>query len=275
MIKGDEKMDLISFIVDSDKRKNLLTLLREGSKSLNEIKERLMVTSSGMIPQIRKMEERKLIKKNIHNYELTEIGDIVADYFYNFEILDKIFKNNEEFWNNHKISAIPEKFRVRLHEFGNYELIRSNLIDIFKPDHEDMKNLMNISMMKGISPIMNPDYPQYICDLAEKGVNISLIITEEIMEILKNNYIEELKRCSGLKNICISIYHEKIEFALAVTDHFLSLRLFLKNGDYDNRDKIISFDKSAIGWGEDIFNHYIKRTEKIIISDVLQCENKI
>ena len=263
-----EDKGLINFLVDSEKRKNLQLLLRESSKTLDEIRNSLKVTSSGIIPQIRKMEERRLIAQVNRKYELTEMGDVIADYFCNFEGIEKIFYNNMKFWGEHKISAIPREFRLRLHELGNYEIVRSTPIDIFKPHPEDIRNLANSSLMKGVSPVMHPDYPRYVCDLAEKGMHISMIITDEILEILKKTYMEELKMCSYNKNICLSVCHEKIEIAYIATDSLLSLRLFMKNGNYDFHEKIMSFDKSAIGWGEDLFNYYIKRSEKIVMWDI-------
>lgn len=263
-----EDAGLINFLVNSEKRKNLLFLLREGSRTLDDIREPLKVTSSGIIPQIRKMEERHLIAQVNRKYELTEMGEVVADYFCNFEGIEKIFNSNMKFWDEHKISAIPRELRLRLHELGNYEIIRSTPTDIFKPHHEDMRNLVNASSMKGASSVMHPDYPRHICDLAEKGLNVSIIITEEILEILEKAYMEDLKKFSGLKNICLALCREKIDFAFVVTDLFLSLRLFQKDGNYDFHEKIMSFDKTAIGWGEDLFNYYVKRSEKIVMMDI-------
>jgi len=216
-----EDTDLINFLVNSEKRKNLLLLLRGSSKTLDEIREPLKVTSSGIIPQIRKMEERHLIAQVNRKYELTEIGGVIADYYSNFEGIEKIFNNNIKFWDEHKISAIPGEFRLRLHELGNYETVRSTPTDIFKPHHEDLRNLTNSTLMKGLSPVMHPDYPRHICDMVEKGMHVSIIITDEILEILEKTYMEELKKCSGFKNICLSVCHEKIEFAFVATDRFL------------------------------------------------------
>ena len=42
----------------------------------------------------------------------------------------------------------------------------------------------------------------------------------------------------------------------AVTDLFLSLSLFFKNGTFDPRSDLVGFDSSAIKWGEDLFKHY-------------------
>lgn len=259
---------LMKILIDSEKRKNLLLLLRENSKTLDEIRESLKVTSSGIIPQIRIMEERHLIARTNGKYELTEMGGVISDYFCNFEGIEKIFNKNMKFWDQHKITAIPEEFRLRLHELGNYEIVKSTPTDIFKPHNEDMRNLAKASFMKGLSSVMHPDYPRYICDLAEKGLVVSIIITEEMLNTLKKTYREELRRCSCLDNICLSLYFEKIELTFVATDHFLSLRLFQKNGDYDFHEKIMSFDKSAIRWGIDLFDYYLSHSKKIEMRNI-------
>lgn len=258
---------LMNFLVDSEKRKNLLLLLRGGPKTLDEIRESLKVTSSGIIPQIRKMEERHLTVRLNGKYELTGMGNIIADYFCNFEGIEKIFKSNLKYWDEHRISAIPGEFRMRLHELRNYEIVKSTPPDFFKPHQEDTRNLINASFMKGASSIMYPDYPRFICDLAKKGLDVDLIITDKIFEILKKTYMKELKECSGLKNMRISLCYEKIDLTFLVTDSYISIRLF-RDGGYDFNEKIRSFDKSAIRWGEDLFNYYLKRSEKIGLSDI-------
>jgi predicted transcriptional regulator len=263
-----EDTGLINFLVDSEKRKNLLILLHGSSKTLDEIRRPLNVTSSGIIPQIRKMEERHLIARVKGKYKLTEMGCVIADYFCNFEGIEKIFDKNMKFWDEHKISAIPGEFRMRLHELGNYEIVRSTITDIFKPHHEDMRNMVNARLMKCVTPIMHPDFPGYIYELAEKGMDVSIIITDEILDILMKTYKEELKKFSGLKNIILSVCHEKIEITFVATERFISLRLFLKEGNYDFQEKIISFDQSAVRWGEDLFSYYEKRSRLVRLEDI-------
>ena len=64
--------DLLCTICYSQKRKNLLMLLKDGPKSWEEIKASLHVTSTGMLPQIKILEDEKLICRKGKEYGLTE-----------------------------------------------------------------------------------------------------------------------------------------------------------------------------------------------------------
>lgn len=259
---------LISFLVLSDKRKDLLLLLRRGPKTLQEIRNSLEVTSSGIIPEIRKMEEKQLIYQMNRDYALTEIGEVVAESLFRFEGILRIFSENTKFWSDHNISGIPEEFRLRLHELGNYEIIKSTATDIFRPQNEYMKNLVKAKWMRAISGVLLPEYPEYVLKLAEKGVPVSVIITRELLEIIKEKFKKELKKTKGYENVCIMVCDEKIEVGFAVTDFFVSIRLFLNDGTYDFYKNILSFEKSAVRWGEDMFRYYEKRSKRIRLGDL-------
>ncbi|KCZ73579.1 putative transcriptional regulator [Candidatus Methanoperedens nitroreducens] len=261
--KTEDNGVLLNLLVLSEKRKNLLLLLREGPKTLGEIRESLLVTSSGIIPQIRKMEEKKLIYQKNREYALTEIGKILAEYFYQFKEIMRILGEDWKFWSEHKISGIPEEFHMRLHELGKYEILKSTPIDILKPHREYMKNLLNARWMKGVSSVLYPGYPEYVIDLAQRGIPVSIIVTRELLEKIEEEYSEELEIGLCHDNVSIMVCDERIDVTFAVTDFFLSMRLFLKDGTYDFHQNILSFDISAIRWGEDLFSYYERRSRRI------------
>ncbi len=253
---------LISFLVSSEKREKLLRILSRGPKTLQEIRSSLDVTSSGIIPEIRKMEEKNLIYQINREYALTEMGEVVAESMSRLEDILQTFNMNAKFWNEHNISGIPWEFRLRLNELGNYEIIKSTPNDIFRPHKEYLKNLLNARWMKAVSPVLHPDYPKYIIELADREVPISIIVTGELLEVLKEKYNNEIRRELRHENTKIMVSDETIGMSFSVTDFFLSMRLFLKDGTYDFYQNILSFDKSAIKWGEDLFSCFEKRSKK-------------
>lgn len=254
---------LQDLLVRSERRRDLLLLLHTGFKTLDEIKDSLKVSSAGIIPQIRKMEENQLIYQINRKYQLTEMGEILAEYLINFGKILRIFGENRKFWSEHKISGIPQEFRLRLHELGNCEIIRSTPTEIFKPHEEYIKNLMKAKKIKIVSSVLHPRYPKYVLDLAEKGADVSIIVTGELMDKIKEKYAEDLERGLGYKNVSVMVYEEKIDIAFTVTDFFLSMRLFLKDDTYDFYQNIMSFEESALKWGEELFSYHEKRSKKV------------
>lgn len=268
-MKCNEKSELLlSFLVGSEKRKNLLLFLHEGPKTLQEIRECISVSSAGIIPEIRKMENRQLIYQSSRKYMLTEIGKIISEFLLRFEKILKMFGNDMKFWSEHNISGIPEEFCLRLYELGNYEICRSTPTDIFRPQNEYLRNLSNASWMKGASPVLHPNYPKYIMDLADKGVPVSVILTKDLLEKIKEMFKEELKSYLDKENFKIMVCDENIGIAFSVTDFFLSMRLFLNDDTYDYYQNILSFDKSAIRWGGDMFSYFETRSKKLKLEDI-------
>lgn len=259
---------LISFLVISEKREKLLLLLSGGPKTLSEIRDSLEVTSSGIIPEIRKLEEKMLIYQENREYVITDIGAVVAEFMCQLEWTLRIFSIDSKFWIEHNISGIPIEFRLRLHELGNYEIIRSTPNDIFRPHNEYLKNLLNARWMKAVSPVLHPKYPNYVIDLADRGVPVSIIATRELLGTLKEKYNDEMRKGLEYENTDINVCDENISLSFSVTDFFLSMRLFLKDGNYDFYQNILSFDKSAIRWGEDLFNYYARRSKKVRLEDI-------
>lgn len=259
----DRTNELLDLLTLSAKRRRLLLLLREGPKTLGDINSSLKTISSGMLPQIRKLERANLISQTDKEFSLTETGDLVAKSLSRFLKTLEVIEKHDEFWKNHRISGIPEPFRIRFHELWRCKIVESSPTEIFLPHREFMRNLSRSSRIKGVSPIFHPEYPPTFLGLAKKGAEVSLIVTRPVFEKIKAEHGDALKNFLNQGNTEFMICDEEIGVAFTVTDIFLSLGLFHKNGTYDTHRDLISFEESAIKWGEDLFNYYKKRSEKI------------
>jgi predicted transcriptional regulator len=253
---------LLSLITFSEKRSNILLLLQEESKTLEEIKRHFKVTSPEILPRLKELEKNNLIYQE-DKYALTDVGEVVVKRFGQLVKTLKIFEKDMGFWSTYKINRVPEKFRLRIYEVGNYTVVKSSPTEIFKPHEEYMKNLIKSKWIKGVSPVLHPEYPNVYLALAENGVKISLIVTGNVLERIKKKHRKEFEAFLKYKNVKMTVCKEKIEVAFTVTDSFLSMRLFLKSGEYDFYKNIISYEKSALMWGEDLFSYYEKRSEKV------------
>ncbi len=253
---------LLSLLAFSEKRSGILFMLQEEPKTLKEINDYFKVTSPEIIPQIRKLEKENLIFQQDKKYVLTEVGQIVTTSFAQFFKTLKIFEKDSKFWKEHNI-GIPEEFQMRLYELGDYKFFESTPTEIFKPHDEYIEKVLKSKWVKGVSPALHPEYAKQFLMMAEKGIPISLILTREVLEKIKDKYKEELVTGSEYKNAQVMICNEKISIAFTVTDFFFSMRLFLKDGTYDFYKNIISYEKSALKWGEDLFNYYEKQSEKV------------
>ncbi len=249
--------DLIDTITSSEKRKNLLIFLLDGPKTLDEIRTSLKVTSTGMIPQIRKLEKLKLLKLEGRNYALTDTGIIIVGVLGSFIKTNEIIERYLDYWESHEIKAIPPLLLRRICELGNSQLIECKLSEINEPHRDFLEFISRSRKVMGISPIFKHSYPSLFLQLAQSGAEISLILTGEVFCRIQNEYQDTLKKFLDIETARLYVSNQDIKLACVVTDCYFNMSLFFKNGDYDLQRDIVSVDHSAISWGEELFNHFL------------------
>lgn len=254
---------LLSVLTFSEKREELLFLLLEEPKTLSEIKSYLNVSSPEILPRIKEMETRNLICKDSKHYVLTPIGKVVARFFQPLINTLHVIEENEEFWKKHMVEAIPQQFLERIGELGSCRLVENRLENMYEPHTEFFENISKSEFVMGVAPIFNPAYPSFFLQLAQQKVRVVLILTKNVFEKVKKEHGDNLQKFLNCNNTSLYILDEGIKLAFVVTNKFLSLSLFFKNGTFDTQRDLISFDKPALKWGEELFKYYKNRSEEI------------
>jgi predicted transcriptional regulator len=150
--------DLLGIISASDKRRNLLILLNSGPKSWEEVKTALEVTSTGMLPQIKILEEEHLITRSGKNYALTPMGKAIVAHTVPFIKTVEVFDTHKKFWEEHDLSVLPEEILLNIHTLGNYRILENPDEDIFEVT-PFLNNMAMAKKLKGISHTVHPKFP--------------------------------------------------------------------------------------------------------------------
>ncbi len=254
---------LVSTITFSKKRENLLLLLIDGPKTLEDIRTSLNVTSSGMIPQIRKLEEQNLVRQEGKKYLLTDTGMVIAEMFNSFVKTIDIIEKYKDFWESHDIKAIPPHLLKRVNELGDCHLIETKTSEIYEPHKEWLELISKSKRMMGISPVFHQSYPSFFLQLAQSGTEVSLILTKDVFYRIKNEHVDMLQKFLGIQTAQLYVSNIDIKLASGVTDGFCSISLFFKDGGYDSLRDLVSFDHSAVKWGEELFDHFLMNSTEI------------
>lgn len=256
-------VDLLSVVTSSHKRRKLLLLLQHKPRTLEEIKHTLNVNATGMLPQIRILEKKKLVKQEGRKYALTELGHVVTVHLNPLVKTLEVIEKNEEFWYEHDIKAIPFPMLTKIDELNDFQIIENTVEELYEPHKEFLDNISKSKKVRGISPIVHPIYHNFFLQLAEKGTDISIILTRKAFNKLETEYKDLLVRGLSFNNVYLYIFDDDIKLACVVTDIYFSISLFFKNGVFDSQNDLICFDESAILWGEELFNYYKGRSHKI------------
>lgn len=257
------KLELLGTLFLSDKRKDLLLLLMEETRNIDEIKNILNVTSSAIMTQIKILINQGLIIHEDDLYRLSDIGVVIVKKMNPLLNTLRVFSENKDYWENHNISAIPPHLLERIEELGHCEFVEPELDRMYETPKRIEEKLIRSTQVMEISSYFNPAYSSTYIELIKKGTKVCLIITKPIFERLKNEYSAVLQEYLTRENANIFVCNCPIKVASSVvTDRFIAISLFYKNGIFHNH-AMMSSEETALKWGEDLFLHYMKNSNLI------------
>ncbi len=255
---------LLSLLTFSEKRKDLLLFLLEQPSTLANIRKKFNVSSPEIAPRIREMESANLMYKDplTKMYTLSTTGKIIAKSFKPFLDMVDLIEKNEDFWNDHDLSGIPEHLLERLADLKDCDFYVDRHENIYDSHTTFLESICRSSIIKGVSPVYFPSYPDIFMQLAVKDVPTSLIITNSIYDKVKNEHADKMKAYCDAKSTELHLI-ENAKVAFVVTDFFFSMSLFFKSGNYDPRTDLVCFDRLGIQWGNDLFEYYLSQVKKV------------
>ena len=254
--------DLLSTVISSDKRRNVLLFLQENPKTLDEIKSALDVSATGMLPQLKILENEGLIIHSGRTYSLTTIGKTIVTHLEPFLQTVDVFDSQKKFWREHLLSELPEEILQDIRMLGKYRILETPDEEIFGI-RTFLSNLDGAKELKGLSHTVHPEYPEYFMKLASNGTKLSLFFTPSVYRILLEKYQHLIKDYLDIDTVEAWVTKKDYKFSYAMTDKYFSISIFYANGVFDNKNDIISFDPSARMWGEKIHSYLLTQSEKI------------
>ncbi|AKB80226.1 Transcriptional regulator, ArsR family [Methanosarcina horonobensis HB-1 = JCM 15518] len=258
------ELQLIDTIFFSDKRKNLLLLLKNGPKTIEEIKTELEVSSSPIMAQVRILLKDGLLVQKEDIYELSVKGKLIVPKMEPLLSTFKVFDDNHDYWARHNLRTLPPHLLDRIGELGLCKELVPERTHIFDYPPEIMDPLYRSKIVMEISSFFRPGYPGLYLDLAKRGIKVFLVLERSIYGKLVRDYRKEVEEFINMENTCLFVCDDKIELASSiVTDRFISLSMISKDGRYYNHE-MVSFEKSALEWGKELFNYYRDMSEQIM-----------
>lgn len=264
------KQSLINLIFFSDRRKELLLLLREKPRDIDTIKELLNVDASSIQPNIKKMKDAHLLIEENKVYSLSEIGKIIVENLKPFLSTIEVLEVNDDYWKTRDLASIPDFLLERIDELGHCELLEPDAEHMLETPEAFMDNILSSKEVLTFVSYSHPEAPSLYADLAENGTKITLCTTENVIMHLVSSFPEETERLYRNKNSKIFICKEPAPIpSIVVTDRFLSLKLFENDGKL--RDQLlISTEERALDWGRELFWHCVRVADPVEAKIFLQ-----
>lgn len=257
------KTSLTNTIWFSDKRKNLLLLLNEGERDIEQIKKSLNVTTRSIMPQIKILKHENLIQQEQDNFSLTNIGKIIVQNMLPFLDISRIIEENKDFWTSRDLNAIPTHLFSRIRELGHCFLIEPDINRMFELPREFVDNIPKSKTIVTFVSYLHPEFISLYLEASRSNANISLFLSGSALDKIRREYLEQFTELIETKNTNVFLckHNPKIPM-ITVTDWFCYICLFNDEERYDHRD-IISFDESSLKWCHELFDNYKAHSKEL------------
>lgn len=257
------KQSHINLIFSSNRKKDLLLLLKKGPRDIDEIKELLKIDSSSIQPHIKKMKDYNLITEEDKIYGLSKKGEIIVENMESLLNTAEVFERNIEYWKTHDLTSIPNFLLERIYELGSFELLEPSAEYLSETPKEILENMLESKEIMTFVSYFHPEAPLIYANLAKKGTKITLCMTENVVKRLFSSYQDEIKEICRAENSKMFVFRKKAKIpSVIVTDRFLAFKLFETDGKL--RDQlVIGLEDTALLWGRELFKHCMETAEPL------------
>lgn len=254
--------ELLDVVFRSRKRSDLLLLLGEEARTIEEIKTILDVSPTAILPQIKRLTDSSLVVQRDGYYELTGLGEeVVKKVRPLVDVLTLLERN--DYWLEHDLNGIPQYLQDRLGDLKDFRLIEPDPCQIFEPRTEIVNFISASSHLMVFSSFFRPEFLPIYSKLGRKGAKVSLILTESVLEKTLHNYERKLKKFTDMPNTELFVCNDGVKLAeLIVSDQGVLVSLFASNGRF-HHDHAFCSGPQALDWAKELFEFYKSRSRLI------------
>lgn len=269
------KLQLVNLLLFSDKRKNFLLLLAEGPRNIDEILDLLQVSRISLLPHIKKLKEEGLIVQNGDVYGLSIIGDILVKKARPLLDAASTFEDNDSYWSQRKLDSIPFHLLKRIGDLKGSQLLEPGLTYGFDLFPELTNQFRGSSKVMLLFSYFHPLIPSFSLELAKKNVQVQLVLSRDSFARFSGDFRDTGEKILANENASLFVYSRlplEIPILIAISDSVLLLGFFNKKGRFDGQ-YLLNFEPRALGWGKELFEYYMGRSEKICSMNCSGCSS--
>ncbi|KXS42934.1 MAG: putative transcriptional regulator [Methanolobus sp. T82-4] len=257
------KRELLDVVFASEKRKNFLLLLKDGPQEMEDILESLDTTRQNLLPQVKILEENYLVRHYDDSYELSMIGSMLVDEMVPLLETIDVFDSNIDYWGTRKLDFIPSHLLDKLDQLNICEIISPPITELYSFYKSFNPNFEVSSRACTITAFLYPKAYELFTDMFEHNMTLDFIVTRELLAKIRKEHWEEFSELIENDNFNMYVYNEKMDLLFLVFDEVHLLMAMLKNtGEFDHKF-IACKSKSAIHWGQELFEYYQEQSTPV------------
>ncbi|TGC08709.1 transcriptional regulator [Methanolobus halotolerans] len=251
------KKPLLDVIFASDKRKNVLLLLKSGPKEMGFILNYLNTSRQALLPQIRILEEHHLIDKQDDNYELTDIGKLIVDEMAPLLSTLDVLDVDIDYWATRNLDFIPPHLLKRINELGACERITPSISEMYEIHDKFYEISRKSTSYFAITAAFFPNSTKLLHELVSNNVHIYVIMSNDLFDKQRTNNDTGFKELVNSKFTHFFVYQENIDFiSWMYNDYCIMMSPLRSDGGFDNKH-FRCCNQNALIWARNFFEHYL------------------
>jgi len=236
----------IMYVRSSSVRTDVVDSVSEKTRSTDEILAALDASESAVYDALSNLQSREVIAETTDGWQLTGTGRLICDALERQEETDRLLSSAPDYWERHDVSVLPQPFRRRLPELGDYDVVRSTEGDLRGLVPWVVSRVEAVESCAVISPMYHREYEEAMPDNAESQLLVGKRVIDEILldmtdDSTPGRFDETAVRVTA------------VPFALGVSEEWTILTI-PEYGDQWADAKLFSTAESAIEWGHELFD---------------------
>ncbi len=250
---------ILDIIFASEKRKMVLMELKSGPKQIEFFLESLKTTRQSLLPQLRILEDSHLLTGSDDTYQLTTIGKLIVERMFPLVNTVEVLESDVDYWGERYLDFIPPDLLKRIDELQPCNIVSSvPFTEIYEPSKPVLQEANISEHQYSVTTFLFPEFPSILADFRKNDVKMHIIVSEELLSKLKSESDDYLRDLLNDDNNYIYLYPHKMNFmSFGHNDFSFMMRPLTNKSEYDYT-YMVSNAPSAIEWGKELFEHYLK-----------------
>lgn len=251
------RSSLITVLLSSEKRTDLLLFLKEKPRTIEEINSELGTNSVAILPQLKRLKENGLVVQEDRAYSLSLLGKILVRRMESLVKAFRLLEDNYDYWSGVKPGGASLAFFKLMEELMALIPDSSQDEDASSAYQKTTEALYSSKQILLIISHHDLGYPGICAENAKKGLRVSIILTQLVFEKFIEEFKEELDTLLLLENFEIYVLNENITPpTIAVTDTMVLTCFSTSKSNESENNTIASFGEKAVNWGQETFEYF-------------------
>lgn len=234
------------FVTASSIREDIVRLLAKQQQPTPKLIEKLDACRSGVYKELSNLRQRGALTEAEDGWQLTACGQLVTDTIARRQATEEFIARDPEYWQHHDLELLPDRFRRRLPDIGEYEVVRGEMPTV---DRHVSEFVSRIEGNEG-PDVLTPIFVRGLNDAIPDSPDTRVLVTSEVRDRLLGNVGSESRREQAFLNAQVRVV--QAEFGLGRTTGSLCL-VFPSRSDGEWQATLVSETDAAAQWGEELF----------------------